>query len=49
MLPDKAKEQFANTFKEWHYLVNGFASGVIVGFLVGVYVTYKLLRTRARN
>lgn len=48
MLPDSWREQFANTFKEWHYLVNGFASGLIVGFLVGVYVTYKILRRRSQ-
>lgn len=49
MLPEEAREQFVSTLEEWHYLINGFASGLIVGFLVGVYVTYKLLKTRARN
>lgn len=44
MIPDDAGEEFANTFREWHYLVNGFATGVIVGFFVGVYITWKLLR-----
>jgi len=23
--------QFANTFREWHYLIAGFALGVLVG------------------
>lgn len=32
MLPDNALKQFANTFKEWHYLVSGLA----IGFLAGI-------------
>jgi len=30
-LPDNAVDQFANTFKEWHYFAGGFVLGVLVG------------------
>jgi len=32
MPPRNALEEFASTYKEWHYLVGGFA----VGFLAGI-------------
>lgn len=37
MIPDGARKQFANTFKEWHYL----AGGASAGFAAGVYVGLK--------
>jgi len=30
-LPEDALTQFASTFREWHYLLGGFAAGVLVG------------------
>lgn len=32
MPPDDALDEFANTYREWHYL----AGGVALGFLAGV-------------
>lgn len=39
-LPDGVVSQFANTFKEWHYFVGGFAIGVLAG------IEYALRRVR---
>ena len=36
MLPDDATEEFANTFKEWHYFVGGAAVSA-VAFAVGLW------------
>jgi len=35
MPPDTALDEFANTFREWHYFVGGFALGVIAGWVGG--------------
>lgn len=37
-LPDGAVDQFASTFKEWHYLAGGFS----LGFASGVYVGSRI-------
>ena len=34
-LPDGAVDEFANTFKEWHYFVGGFALGFVAGVVFG--------------
>lgn len=31
MPPKNLLQQFASTYREWHYLVGGFAIGVLVG------------------
>ena len=36
-LPDGMLDQFANTFREWHYFVGGFA----IGFLLGIEYAYR--------
>jgi hypothetical protein len=38
-LPDGAVDQFASTFKEWHYLAAGFSAG----FATGMYLTGRWL------
>jgi hypothetical protein len=30
-LPDDALDEFANTYREWHYLAGGFTLGVLAG------------------
>jgi hypothetical protein len=42
--PDELSEEFASTFKEWHYLVGGGAAGFALGFLVAVYAVILLFR-----
>lgn len=42
-------EEFASTFREWHYLVNGFASGLILGFLLAVYLALKVVEANRDN
>lgn len=44
-----ALREFANTFKEWHYIVSSFFSGAVFGFSVAVYLTIRLLRAVRRN
>jgi uncharacterized membrane-anchored protein YhcB (DUF1043 family) len=33
MPPEDAVDEFANTFKEWHYLVAGLCVGFVAGWL----------------
>lgn len=40
--PDGWEEEFANTFKEWHYLAGGFAAGVVAGVALMAYVVLVL-------
>lgn len=42
-------DEFANTFKEWHYFVGGGAIGFVTGILVALYVALKLYRARRRR
>lgn len=35
MIPDGAVEEFANTFREWHYLVSGASVGFVAGWIAG--------------
>lgn len=39
MIPDDALDEFANTYREWHYLAGGFAVGWTLGLLVGARLT----------
>lgn len=36
MMPNGAVHEFANTFKEWHYFIGGFALGFVLGLTVGL-------------
>lgn len=36
MPPDDVLDEFASTWKEWHYLAGGFALGVVVGTWVAL-------------
>jgi hypothetical protein len=33
MLPNGLLDQFANTFREWHYFIGGFSLGAILGWV----------------
>lgn len=46
MAPENAIEQFANTYKEWHYLVGGFSMGFLVGTVL--MAVYEYVRQRRR-
>ena len=39
-----ALSEFASTAKEWHYLIGGFAAGVVAGILLTVYLVLRVLR-----
>lgn len=43
----EALDEFVSTFKEWHYLVGGFAAGwsagLLTGLLVGLLYAYLLV------
>ncbi|WP_324757064.1 hypothetical protein [Haloarcula montana] len=34
-LPDDVVDEFASTFKEWHYLIGGAAVGFVAGIEYG--------------
>lgn len=34
MLPDRLFDEFASTFKEWHYMVGGLCVGFVLGWVV---------------
>jgi len=36
MPPDDALSEFANTYREWHYLAGGFALGVVAGIVIAL-------------
>lgn len=36
MIPDDAADEFANTWREWHYFVGGFAVGWTLGLIAGL-------------
>lgn len=40
--PRRALGQFASTFKEFHYLVAGFAVGLIFGWMAGSIFTSNI-------
>lgn len=44
-----ALREFANTLKEWHYLIGGFASGLTVGLLLAVYLAIQLAKANRDN
>lgn len=50
MPPENAVDEFANTFKEWHYLVGG-ASGMAIAVLVAMFALLwkylNVLKSRA--
>lgn len=39
-LPEGVVEEFASTYREWHYLAGGFSAG----FATGVFVAARYLR-----
>jgi len=42
-------DQFASTFREWHYLVGGGAAGFVLGFAAAVYLVIRLFRAERRS
>jgi multisubunit Na+/H+ antiporter MnhB subunit len=45
----RLRREFASTFREWHYLVGGGATGFVVGVVAVVYVLVRLERRRRRR
>jgi hypothetical protein len=47
--PEGATDEFANTFKEWHYLTGGYAAGVVSGVVLCSGLLYAFVRRRGRR
>jgi len=47
--PQRLLNEFASTFKEWHYLVGGGATGFVLGFAAAVYLIIRLFRAERRG
>jgi hypothetical protein len=47
--PEGAVEEFADTFKEWHYLTGGYAAGVVSGVLLCSGLLYAFVRREGRR
>lgn len=44
-----ALREFANTMKEWHYIVSSFFTGAIVGFSVAIWLVSRLIEANRDN
>ena len=47
--PRRLLDQFASTFKEWHYLIGGGAAGFLLGIVVAFYVVLRVERAHTRR